>query len=221
MLAILLALVSLSLCAEEQVVPKFALLSPVAYNLDLRISAEMQRMYVTAEFSVIPVLLRRADYYSFFLAKEARFQQTYINDKLQKPLITSQLVPEHFEPVFPFPELLGDSTGVRCFSYDLENYKTSEEAIRFKFRYWLPLPQWQTDPSGVSYLDLSTDGFWFPRNLEAESRVNVRLISSVLYQLDQVMDLQTSEIDGIRTSLGSLLDNPLLPQTLRILRTLN
>ena len=220
-ITILLALICVGLYAEEQVVPKFALLSPVASNLDLRVSAEMQRLYVTAEFSVIPVLLRKANYYSFFLSKEARIEQVLVNDKPQKPLITSLLVPEHFDPVMPLPELLGDSTAVNCFSYDLDSYKTGEEAIRFKFRYWLPLPQWKTAAGGASYLDLPADSYWFPRNIEAESRAQIRMVSNTLYGLDLVSDAQVSEVDGIRTSTGSLLDAPANPFILKIIRMLN
>lgn len=214
--AIILMLLCLSLFAEEQEVPKFALLSPVAYNIDLRVNTSLQRMYINAEFSVMPVLLRKADYYSFFLSKSARVEKVFVQDKPLMPLITKDLVPEHFEPVLPIPELLTDSTLVNCFSYNLEPYKSEETAIKFRFSYWIPLPEWKSISDGASSLEFPTDTYWYPRNIETESRVNVQLVSTLRFSLDMGPEVQVLETENIRTSQGYFTDNPLQPYTLRI-----
>jgi len=208
LIAIILVVFCSVLFAEENEVPTFANLVSKTYNHDIRISSEMQKIYVTSEFSVDPASLIYANYYSVFMNKDIHVEQITVNGKPYAPVIATGLTADHFNPVFPYPQMLADSSLVACHGYKLDDYKAQPDMINFRIRYWFPLPEWQKDAMGMKYVSISTDEFQFPRNLVSDSQVNLKMISSEYYKLKLDTPCEVTNNDGILTQKGSFTDSP-------------
>jgi len=78
-ITIILLVISLCLMAQEvdTLNINFALLNPEIINLELRIFAPMQRIYITADFSVDKDALPEATYYSIFFNERCYNRATY------------------------------------------------------------------------------------------------------------------------------------------------
>jgi hypothetical protein len=198
------------LLAQEAETPqiKFALLSAPVYNLDMRLSPQMERIYITASFTVERDSLNEADYYSFFLNKDANVESVKINDVLANMTLTSNLVPEHFNPVLPIPALLDSNSVVRCYSFKLADKFNPAGSASFSIKYWVPLPNFQDNPGGFKCSGYLSNQFWFPRNIEGPSRVNTKMVSSSSYKLELGPDCKFTDKDGIRTHQSSFQDSP-------------
>lgn len=207
------------IATEEQDIPKFGLVYSDEYNIDLRVSGEMQRVYVVAEFLVCPAKMVAADYNSFFLNKVARIEQVFINNQLTSPVLATGLVPEHFEPVFPIPELLSDSTFATCYSFKLEPLKASPELIKVKLRYWLPITSFNTMPNEKCYVEFPLEKFWFPRNVEKPSAVNLKMVSSSRYALDIGSEVTVTDNNGIITHSVRYTDEPGKTLSIKIIKS--
>jgi len=216
--AIILMVLAVSLMAEEAdslrveeaetPLPVFRLLSASQYDVNLRYYPHLQRIYVNMEFSVESDSLPEADYYSLFLNKAAQLEYVYVNDKFTPPVLAEGLVPEHYEPVLPQPELLSDSTMVMCSSFVLKGLMPEPGKIKFRIRYWIAEPEWQIADDGSSFMELLSDQFWFLRNIETASNVNVKLQSSTRYSLDINAPCLFTDVDGIRVFRGGYEDGP-------------
>lgn len=208
-LLVLLCL-GLSLAAQEADTTQvnFALLDAPVYNLNMRLAPEMQRIYIAADFTVEKAMLNEATYYSFFINKGARIEQLKINDVVSDMLLTTNLVPEHFNPVFTIPALLDSNAVVNCYSFKLDDIFLANGKAEFIIKYWIPLPEWHDSPEGVKCSGFLADQFWFPRNIEGKSTVNTKMVSTVSYNLTLGAECQFTEKDGIRTHQSSFQDSP-------------
>ncbi len=218
--AILLMILAFPIIAEETeiTVPVFRLLSTNQYDANLRYYPHLQRIYVNQEFTVYADSLLEADYYSFFLNKAANLEYVYVNDKFTPPILAEGLVPDHFVPVLPQAELLADSTDVICYSYVLKELFAETGQIKFRLRYWLAEPEWQSASDGSSYMELLPDKFCFVRNIESDSNVNVKLQISTRYNLEINAPCLFTDIDGIRTYRGGYVDAPQKSTSIKIYR---
>jgi len=218
-LSIMLIIVGLSLFAndfeEEQI--SFGLISAPEYFLDLRLSNSLKRVFVTAEFSITPERDNPKDYYSFFISKDAKIEQVFINDKRSYPLLTTNLLPEHFEPTLLVPAILDSTSLVVC--YSIERNALLQESARFKVIYWLPLPEWHPTTDGKSVIGFMADEYWFPRNIEFDSTVNVTLQTTVRHQLEIDTPCVFLETEGIRLHKGCFRDGIDKSAYLKIIRS--
>ena len=206
-ITIILLVISLCLMAQEvdTLNINFALLNPEIINLELRIFAPMQRIYITADFSVDKDALPEATYYSIFLTKDAIIEQLMVNDQFAPCIYASELVPEHFNPIFPFPEMLKEKNNVNCLSFYLPNFSGK---INFKLRYSLPIPEWIKESDIRGYVTFSSSQNWFPRNLASPSKIYARLLSSKNYTMELGTQCTIKEQDGLRTTEGYFIDAP-------------
>lgn len=222
LLSIILMLISLVLCAEvnkgNQV--RFGLISAQEYSLDLRLSNEMQRVYITALFTVNADSLKTLDYYSFFVNQDVHIEQMFVNSRLLSPFITSNLQAEHFVPSLPVPALLDSTSAMVCYSLKKADLAAAD-SVHFKVSFWIPLPEWQPDVSNAVMAGFLTDHYWFPRNIVFPSKVNIKLQSSYLYKLELDNPCLTTENKGIRTHRGCFQDGPGKSSFLKIIKTLN
>lgn len=208
--SLILLCVAIGLSAQEASTPetKFGLLSASVYNLEMRLSTEMQRLYVSAEFSLDKAKLSEANYHSLFLNEDARLEQIKINNVVSAPILTTNLVPEHFNPVLPVPALLDSNSVVICYSFNVANIATVDGMINFKIKYWLPLSEWIDNPEGYKCAGFMAEQYWFPRNLEGASTVNTKLLSSTSFKLELGADCTFTDKDGIRTHRSTYQDSP-------------
>lgn len=222
LVSVLLVCLSIFLYAEanqsNQV--RFGLISASEYNLDLRLSNEMQRVYITALFTVNADSLKARDYYSFFVNRDVHIEQVFVNAKIQSPFITSNLQPEHFVPVLPVPALLDSTSAMVCYSFKKADLAASD-SVHFKVGFWIPLPEWQPDTTNALMAGFLTDHYWFPRNVVFHSKVNIRLQSSFLYKLELEKPCMATENKGIKTHRGCFQDGPGMSSFLKIIKTLN
>jgi hypothetical protein len=204
--------------AEEADTPKinFALLNPKEINLELRVYAPMQRVYITADFSVEKDSLPDAVYHSLFLTKDARIEYFLINDKFVPPVYSTKLVPEHFNPVFPYPEMLNEDSNLNCFSFYLPNY---EGKIKFTLRYSIPIPEWVKESDIRGYVTFSSAQNWYPRNLTGPCKVYARLISSTYYTMELGTQCTIKEKDDIRITEGYFIDSPAEQSIFKIIKS--
>ncbi len=212
LLALILLTLGTLLFAEAETteeVPKFSLLSADSYSFEMSIWPEMQRLYVNAEISMNPARITDVEYYSLFLNKELRFEQISVNGMRFMPFKTTGLVPEHFEPVFPQPEVLQDSLNLVCYSFALHGFRNQASNIEIRMRYWIPWPEFKSDDGNTQYLEYLPSGFWFPRNLEFDNQVSIKLITSTRYRLALGDLVPFSDAEGIRTHSLSYTENPL------------
>ena len=205
---VLLAQTSEATPEPETPVVKFALLSAPVYNLDMQLSAEMQRVYVTTDFTIEKAMLPQAEYYTFLLSKNAKIEQVYVNKKLTAPIITTKLVPQHFNPVFPDSTLLADDAGIVCYSFNLASSVVKEETVHFQVKYWIPLPEWQLNAEGCKFACFKADQFWYPRNIVGSSIVKGKLVTSERYSLNMGTTCPCTDADGIRTHSSTFTDSP-------------
>ncbi|HNX03012.1 MAG TPA: hypothetical protein PLE33_08040 [Candidatus Cloacimonas sp.] len=217
LLAIILLMLSYCLMAEEADTLKInlALLNPQEINLELRVYAPMQRIYVTANFSVEKDSLPEAMYHSIFLTKDARIEYILINDKFVPPIYSSNLVPEHFNPVFPYPDMLKENSNLNCLSFYLPNY---EGKINFTLRYSIPIPDWIKETDIRGYVTFSSNQNWYPRNLTGNCKVYARLLSSNYYTMELGTQCTIKEKDGVRTTEGYFIDSPAEQTILKIIK---
>ena len=217
LLAIILLMLSYCLMAEEADTLKInlALLNPQEINLELRVYAPMQRIYVTANFSVEKDSLPEAMYHSIFLTKDARIEYILINDKFVPPIYSSNLVPEHFNPVFPYPDMLKENSNLNCLSFYLPNY---EGKINFTLRYSIPIPDWIKETDIRGYVTFSSNQNWYPRNLTGNCKVYARLLSSNYYTMELGTQCTIKEKDGVRTTEGYFIDSPTEQTILKIIK---
>ena len=217
LLAMFLLMLAFCLMAEEADTLKinFALLNPQEINLELRVYAPMQRIYVTANFSVDNDSLPEAVYHSLFLTKDARIEYILINDKFVPPVYSSNLVPEHFNPAFPYPDMLNENSNLNCFSFYLPNY---EGKINFTLRYSLPIPEWIKESDIRGYVTFSSSQNWYPRNLTGPCKVYARLLSSNYYTMELGTQCTIKEKDEVRTTEGYFIDSPTEQTILKIIK---
>jgi hypothetical protein len=210
-------MLSYCLMAEEADTLKInlALLNPQEINLELRVYAPMQRIYVTANFSVEKDSLPEAMYHSIFLTKDARIEYILINDKFVPPIYSSNLVPEHFNPVFPYPDMLKENSNLNCLSFYLPNY---EGKINFTLRYSIPIPDWIKETDIRGYVTFSSNQNWYPRNLTGNCKVYARLLSSNYYTMELGTQCTIKEKDGVRTTEGYFIDSPAEQTILKIIK---
>lgn len=220
LICLLVIFIGLNLAAQDsgknQV--KFGLISSPAYDLDLRLSNELRRIYITAQFFVKQDSLQAADYYSFFVNQDVRIEQIFINSRLIAPILTTNLQAEHFDPVLPVPALLDTSSVMICYSFKRSDMVTAADSISFKVKFWVPTPDWQPNADGSSMIGYLTDHYWFPRNIETTSTVNIKLQSSALYRLEIDRPCLWTDIKGIRTHRGCFQDAPGTSTFLKILK---
>ena len=217
LLNLVLLMLTFCLMAEEADTLKinFALLNPQEINLELRVYAPMQRIYVTANFSVEKDSLPEAVYHSLFLTKDARIEYFLINDKFIPPVYSSNLVPEHFNPVFPYPDMLKENSNLNCYSFYLPNY---EGKINFTLRYSIPIPDWIKESDIRGYVTFSSSQNWYPRNLTGPCKVYARLLSSTYYAMELGTQCTIKEKDGVRTTEGYFIDSPTEQTILKIIK---
>lgn len=206
LIILMLVVGGISLFAEDNTAEQitFGLISAPEYNLDMRMSLSLKRVYVTAEFVVQPDSSKSNDYYSFFISKDAKIEQAYINSKRAYPLLTTNLVPEHFDPVLSVPALLDSSSLVLCYSFD--NTTLMKEPASIKVTYWIPLPEWHPTDDGKGVIGFMADEYWFPRNIEYDSTVNIELQSTESYKLEIDTPCSFSDDEGIRMHKGCFRD---------------
>ncbi len=224
LIALILLAIGGFLFAEEETaedVPGFSLLSADSYSFDMSIWPEMQRLYVNAELSFNPARITDVEYYSLFLNKDVRFEQISVNGMRFMPFKTTGLVPEHFEPVFSMPEVLQDTLNVICYSFALHGFRNQASNIDIKMRYWIPWPEFVNLDSASQYLEYLPTGFWFPRNLEFDNQVSLKLSTSTRYQLEIGDITPFSDAEGIRTHSLNYTENPLRINPFKLIRTLN
>ncbi|PKN73009.1 MAG: hypothetical protein CVU50_04430 [Candidatus Cloacimonetes bacterium HGW-Cloacimonetes-3] len=220
LICLLVILFGLNLAAQDsgknQV--KFALISSPVYDLDLRLSNELRRIYVTAQFSVKQDSLNVADYYSFFVNQDVRIEQIFINEKLTAPILTTNLQAEHFIPVLPVPALLDTNSVMICYSFKQSDMVSKADSLSFKVKFWVPTPEWQPNSDGSSMIGYLTDHYWFPRNIETSSTVNIKLLSSAYYRLEIERPCLWTDNSGIRTHRGCFQDSPGRSTFLKIIK---
>jgi len=218
LLTLVLLVLAFCLMAEEADTPKinFALLNPKEINLELRVYAPMQRVYITADFSVEKDSLPDAVYHSLFLTKDARIEYFLINDKFVPPVYSTKLVPEHFNPVFPYPEMLNEDSNLNCFSFYLPNY---EGKIKFTLRYSIPIPEWVKESDIRGYVTFSSAQNWYPRNLTGPCKFYARLISSTYYTMELGTQCTIKEKDDIRITEGYFIDSPAEQSIFKIIKS--
>lgn len=121
--------------AEEADTPKinFALLNPKEINLELRFML-LCKEFILQRISPWKRILYLTQCIIVYLTKDARIEYFLINDKFVPPVYSTKLVPEHFNPVFPYPEMLNEDSNLNCFSFYLPNY---EGKIKFNFTLFL------------------------------------------------------------------------------------
>ncbi|MEN6446047.1 MAG: hypothetical protein ABFC98_08435 [Candidatus Cloacimonas sp.] len=216
--AIIMLTLTLGFYAQEIDTLKinFAILNPEEINLDLRIFAPMQRVYVTADFTIDKANLPEAVYHCLFLTKDATIEQILVNDQFVPLIYTTKLVPEHFNPIFPYPEMLKEESNLNCFSFHLANLSGK---INFKLRYSLPIPEWIEESNVHGYVTFSSDQNWFPRNLTGACKVYARLLSSTSFSMEIGTECKISEKDGLRTTEGYFIDLPNQQSTLKIIKS--
>lgn len=205
-LCILLVMFWLSLIADtsgdEQIT--FGLISAPEYFLDLRLSNSLNRVFVTAEFTIEPDQTDTNNYYSFFISKDARIEQLFVNAKRSFPLLTTNLTTEHFSPSLSVPALLDSTSLVVCYSIAKEALMQNPTTI--KLIYWLPIPEWHPTSDGKQVIGFMADEYWFPRNIEYDSTVNVTLQTTVRHKLEIDTPCTYLETDGIRLHKGCFRD---------------
>lgn len=218
-----LLVIGISLGAEIIIKPEFnfALISPDVYDLDLSYSSSLKRLYVDASFSVDPATLPEATYHCFFLSKDVHLEQIYITDKLCGTILANNLVPLHFNPDFPQPELLDSTSTALCYSFNLHPLIETGENIDFRLVYWVEVPELAINASGEASTTLSTDMMWLPRNLIGPSTINLSIKTPDTYQVRFGDILNYADNDGIRTHKGSISDAPNKYLELTIFKKLN
>jgi len=208
-----------SLFAQDEITNqlKFGLISSPVYNLDLRLSNVLQKVYVTVDFKVKPDSTLAADYFSFFMNQDANLEQVFINSKLVSPSITTNLQVEHFVPSLPVPALLDPNSVEVCYSLKRSLF-VSQDSVSVKLKYWLPLPKWQPVADGSHIIGFLSEYYWFPRNVETRSTVYVKLQSAACYTLELDEPCCFSEIDGLRMQSGCFRDGLGKSSFLKIVR---
>lgn len=221
LLILILLVIGMGLYADRVIGPgyDFGLLGADTYNLDLRYSNELRKLYVVAEFTIKGSELSNTSLHSFFMSRDAHLDQLYINGKQCGTILANNLVPEHFTPVLQYPELVDSLSTALCYTFNFNCIKLPESDINFKLVYWLQMPEWQKDTAGVEFTSLAADALWFPRNLAGGSTVNIELKTSARYTLQLDSECVYSEENGIRIHQGSFQDGPGLNPVMKIIKS--
>ncbi|GAB1467488.1 hypothetical protein MASR2M64_01580 [Candidatus Cloacimonadota bacterium] len=197
---------------------RFGLISSPVYNLDLRLSNSLHKVYVTAEFNVKPDSTMAVDYFSFFLNRDANIEQMYVNSERVSPSITTNLQVEHFVPTLPIPALLDSNTVEVCYSLKRSLF-VAPDSVSVKLKYWLPLPEWQPFADGSEIVGFLSEYYWFPRNIESESTIYLKLLSAMRYTLKLDEPCCCDETDGLRIQRGCFKDAPGKSSFMKIIRS--
>jgi hypothetical protein len=223
LLSLLFVLFVLYLAAQDtgKYQIKFGLISAPVISLDMRLSNELRRIYVTADFAIARDSLKAADYYSFFMNQDMQLTQIFINGQLTSPTLTTNLQPEHFNPLLPVPALLDTSSVIVCYSFRQAMLSSPTDSISFRVKYWMPLPEWQPTVDRLNVVGFLSDHYWYPRNIETYSTVNVKLQSSSNYRLELEIPCLATDKSGIRTHRGCFQDFAGKSTFLKIIRGLN
>ncbi|HPV14985.1 MAG TPA: hypothetical protein PL126_04990 [Candidatus Cloacimonadota bacterium] len=182
-------------------------------NLELRFSAELQRLY----FQVVAIA-DKADvddlaHMGFFLPKAAHIQAMQINNKPTRFRIYSKLT---FSPPLEDERILADDSPAQFCVVPLDDYPQFPEQIIVKINYYLDMP-FEANAFGQDCISLSPEEFWYPRNLSQGTDISFKLITIPQMRLSLGENLVPYEDhDFRREHVAKFTDNPAKPLSLRI-----
>ncbi|MGC9362257.1 MAG: hypothetical protein ACP5F3_04935 [Candidatus Syntrophosphaera sp.] len=153
----------------------FKLLEAEEYDLDVFYSSELQRLYVQVDFEIPKNELDPTFHYGVFLERDAQFQAFTVDGKTGKHYLVNNLLPEHFVPGLTKPELLNWNSPVLFRGFYLPDLENLPETVHFRMWYYLRVPPFKLDGQQMLTTGLDAGQFWYPRNTNTMSRVNVRM----------------------------------------------
>ncbi|NLN85403.1 MAG: hypothetical protein GX135_04775 [Candidatus Cloacimonetes bacterium] len=215
----LLLLASLLAAQESPAALSFKLLEANEYELDMFYSTELRRLYMQLDFEIPKSQLDPSFHYGFFLHKDAQIQSITVSGKNEKLYWVTNMVPEHFEPTLPQPELLAWNSPVRFFGIHLDKLRDYGEKAQFKIWYNIDIPTFELD--GANKLSTGLDGteFWHPHNLNQDTNIRLTLVTTPYMKLRLGKSFASSEDKQYsRTHKLSFIDSPTEPSGFRLIR---
>jgi len=203
--------------SEEQL--QFRLLQTEEYNLSVSISTVINRFYASTEFVIDADKLAQADYYSFFIGKQAYLERIKIDGQSVPFSYTWGLDPRHFEPVLTREDLLNPDAGVYCVSLARDVFKGKKGMVTISMSYKMMIPDWMMADDGRNVLEWNSRDCFFARNPEQSSGVNIDLLTTVFYTVDN--PLSVSDQGDIRRIKLRLIDTPQDNAKLTLYKALN
>ncbi|HQQ67207.1 MAG TPA: hypothetical protein PLX77_00120 [Candidatus Cloacimonadota bacterium] len=203
--------------SEEQL--QFRLLQPEEYNLTISISTVINRFYASAEFVIDVDNLAKADYYSFFISKQAYLERIKIDGKSVPFSYTWGLDPRHFEPVLTMEDLVKPDGDEYCISLSQDVFKGKKGQVTISMSYKMMIPDSVVTDDGRTVLEWNSRDCFYPRNPEQNSAVNIDLLTTVFYTVDN--PLSVSDQGDIRRIKLRLVDTPQDNAKLTLYKVLN
>jgi hypothetical protein len=184
-----------ALFAEEPIYGspiRFSLLEGLDYDLNLTLGANVGRLYANVKYSVNKQDLPQTDYYSFFLNKEALLEHLHINGMNTQYFLCSNLHPKHFVPELKRDDLILADSDVSCYAIAAESLENLPDTLEIYLEYRLPLPDYSVLEDGRKAIMLGDIPFFYPRNLNASSEVNIHALSSIYHSMDRIIKEEDS-----------------------------
>jgi hypothetical protein len=204
-LIIILLCAVLGLAAEEIIISpvEYHMLNMKDYDLNLTLSGKMGVFYANLSFEVVQDADSIPDFYSLFLAKDAKIERFMINGQGIEYYTTTDLHPKHFVPEFPDSLLLQADSPLTCYSFDPELFEPENTQVFIEYSF--PIPEWDTNEAGEEILALGDIPFFFPRNIYHPTKLSLHLLTTVFYEL---LDADRVDIHGnLKRSHKVILDN--------------
>ncbi len=219
LIALLLLLVGGLAAQDTASALRFKLLESDEYELDMFYSTELQRLYMQVDFDISKSQLDSDYYYGVFLHKDAQMQAIAVSGNYESHYWVDNLQPEHFGPELNQPELLVWNSPALFFGIRLSNFAKYPETAHFKIWYYLDVPPFRLDDGNKLSTGLDARDFWYPRNLNQDSKVKLTMTTTPYMSL-RVGNSFASNVDKqySRTHKNTYIETPGQPCGFRLIR---
>ena len=183
-------------------------------RLELRFSAELQRLYFQVHAIAEKAHVDESALVGFFLPKAAHIQAMQLNDMPVHFKIFRNLT---FSPPLEDEGVLADDSPARYFVIPMDDYAQFPDQVELRLDYYLDMPAFEANPFGQEYTSISPEQFWYPRNLSQGTEISLKLITTPALRLclgDALIPCK--DHDYRREHTAKFTDNPDKPLSLTI-----
>lgn len=183
-------------------------------NLELRFSAELQRLYFQVNAIADKASVDESALVGFFLPEAARIQAMQIDNKPVRFRIYRNLT---FSPPLEDEDILADDSPVRYCVIPMDNYSQFPDQVEIRIDYFLDMPAFEANAFGQECTSLSPEQFWYPRSLSQGTDISLKLITTPYFRLSLGEALiPCKDHDYRREHITKFKDNPNKPLSLTI-----